>query len=76
MRIFEFTGSSEYELYDGDRLLGVYVPELRYNCPDDETHAVLSKALDRWLLGGCARLIEEIPQSSGPAILSGQGEVR
>ncbi len=70
MRIFEML--QELELWDGDRLIGVYAPGLQYNCTDDN-HA-LSRTLDAWLADGHARIVEH-RQGTGPAIVSGQGEV-
>ena len=48
MRIFE--PLEPLALYDGERLVGVYVPGLRYNCLDDDVHAKLAKTLDQWLI--------------------------
>jgi hypothetical protein len=63
-------------LYDGDRLVGVYVPGLRYNCLDDDVHVVLAKTLDKWLTEGKAKIIEDREASAQPAQLGGQGEVQ
>jgi hypothetical protein len=70
MRIFE--PLQELEVYDGDRLVGVYVPGLQYNCMDD--NAMLAATLDQWLQEGRARVIEH-REGTGPALVSGQGNV-
>lgn len=71
MRLFELT--EELELRDGERLVGVYLPGLLYTCFDDEPHAVLSEALDRWIDEGRARVVES--RGTQPAQLSGHGEI-
>lgn len=73
MRIFE--PLDELELYDGERLIGIYVPGLRYNCLDDDVHVVLAKTLDQWLVEGKARIIED-REGTGPASAFGQGEIK
>ena len=75
MRIFEFTGK-DLELYDGERLIGVYASGLRYTCRDDESSHVLAANLDEWLADGRAKIVEQRERTAGPAEIAGQGEVR
>jgi hypothetical protein len=72
MRIFE--PLQEMELFDGERLVGVYTPGLRYNCWDDATHAALANVLDQWLADGAAKLFEQ-REGTQPAAMLGQGEI-
>jgi hypothetical protein len=76
MRIF--TPKEEMELLDGERLVGIYLPGLRYNCLDD--NGPLSAVLDQWIADGKAEVIESRDESSFDqvtmkALLSGIGEV-
>lgn len=73
MRVFE--SLEELTLYDGERLVGVYVPGLRYNCWDDDAHAALAKILEQWLAEGLAKIIEE-REDTQPASVLGQGEIK
>ena len=75
MRIFEFIGDKEVELRDGDRLLGIYVPGVRYTLRDDGSR-LLALALEQWLKEGVAKIVEEQPQAAGPAMIAGQGEIK
>jgi hypothetical protein len=70
MRIFE--PLQELKFLDGDRLIGMYIPGLRYNCEDG---TALSNLLDRWLAENLVKLIEQY-ESERSAYVSGQGEVR
>jgi hypothetical protein len=73
MRIFE--PLEPLALYDGERLVGVYVPGLRYNCLDDDVHAKLAKTLDQWLIEDKAKIVEERAGTQS-AQLGGRGEVK
>ena len=73
MRIFE--PLEQLELYDNERLIGVYVPGLRYNVWDDDSHKQLSATLEQWIREGKAKIIEE-QAGTQPATLGAQGEVR
>ena len=72
MRIFEML--QELELWDGERLIGVYVPGVQYNCTDDN-HA-LTTTLNQWISEGCARVVEQREGGAQFGDISGQGEVR
>lgn len=74
MRIFEPT--EELELHDGERLVGIYVPGLRYNCRDDGSDDALARTLDRWLADGVAKVVEEREAGAQSASAAGVGEVR
>lgn len=73
MRIFEPT--QELELRDGERLVGIYVPGLRYNCRDDGSDDALARTLDRWLVEGVAKLVEERKAGAQLASAAGIGTV-
>jgi len=72
MRIFE--PLEELEVYDGERLIGIYVPGLTYNCMDD--NRTLSATLDHWLEQGKAKIIEQRKGGAQYGEISGQGEVQ
>ena len=70
MRIFE--PLRELEWRDGERLVGVYVPGARYNCPDN---TALAQVLERWMADGVVKIVEQY-EGTQPASVSGQGEVK